>query len=260
MTYFGFLLLFLCVPLTILIVLTIYKEHRKHFVKSRTILIAIALHVVLALIYTTPWDNYLVATGVWYYNPKLVTGIVLGYVPLEEYSFFVLQTMLTGLWWWWLARQVENKNRSRVNRNAARSALGWILLIWLGSIYILLSKWNRGTYLGLELAWALPPITSQLLFGGDILWHHRRLVATTIISITTYLSIADSFAISSGTWMIAPAQSTNIFISALPLEELIFFLLTNTLIVFGITLLWADESRARASQFRQWVALKLGSR
>ena len=71
--------------------------------------IAIGIHILLALIYTTPWDNYLVATGVWYYNPQLVTGIVFGYVPIEEYTFFVLETLFAGLWWWFLARRQNPK-------------------------------------------------------------------------------------------------------------------------------------------------------
>lgn len=52
---------------------------------------------MIALIYTTPWDNYLVASGVWFYDPARVWNIILGWVPLEEYIFFILQTILTGL-------------------------------------------------------------------------------------------------------------------------------------------------------------------
>ncbi len=61
--------------------------------------------ILVALAYTTPWDNYLVATGVWYYDPARVWNIVLGYVPLEEYLFFVLQVTLTGLITLWLIRR-----------------------------------------------------------------------------------------------------------------------------------------------------------
>lgn len=63
---------------------------------------------------------------------------------------------------------------------------------------------------------------------------------------TLYLAFADSLAIGDGTWAIDPAQSLGIFIgSALPIEEFIFFLLTNTLLVFGITLVLARESQTR---------------
>jgi len=98
MTYFGFLLRFLVIPILLLLFITWREKEQPtpSFVK-RLVWSGIFIHVFLAVAYTTPWDNYLVATGVWYYNPELVTGIVLGYVPLEEYTFFVLETILAGL-------------------------------------------------------------------------------------------------------------------------------------------------------------------
>ena len=62
-----------------------------------TYLRAVAVLAAVAFVYTTPWDNLIVALGVWTYDPALIAGIVLGYVPLEEYLFYVLQTILTGL-------------------------------------------------------------------------------------------------------------------------------------------------------------------
>ena len=104
MTYFGVLLVFILPPLLILAVY-VPRELWSKLVRRQSISRAmlypywvILVHVLLALIYTTPWDNYLVATGVWWYNPALVTGLTLGYVPIEEYTFFIVQTLLTGLW------------------------------------------------------------------------------------------------------------------------------------------------------------------
>ena len=53
--------------------------------------------VGVAFVYTTPWDNYLVARAIWTYPPEAVLATV-GYVPVEEYAFFVIQTVITGLW------------------------------------------------------------------------------------------------------------------------------------------------------------------
>ena len=100
MTYFGFLLRFLVIPILLLLFVN-WREKNKPtlgFDESKAWR-SILLHILIAVVYTTPWDNYLVATGVWYYNPDLVTGIVFGYVPLEEYTFFVLETLMIGLWW-----------------------------------------------------------------------------------------------------------------------------------------------------------------
>ena len=83
MTYFGFLLRFLVIPILILAGVTLWNERRGQqrapSLRGTSVGLAIGLHMLIALIYTTPWDNYLVATGVWWYDPALVTGIVLGW-------------------------------------------------------------------------------------------------------------------------------------------------------------------------------------
>jgi lycopene cyclase domain-containing protein len=86
----------------------------------------------------------------------------------------------------------------------------------------------------------------QTIFGADILWRHRRLVVSALLPSLIYLSIADALAITAGTWTISPAQSLNIYLAGyLPIEEFIFFLITNVLVVFGMTLVLARESQAR---------------
>jgi lycopene cyclase domain-containing protein len=95
MSYSLFLILFVCIPIVALT-----------FVMRKLIrwphLLLLVVMVVIAVIYITPWDNYLVASGVWYYDPRLVLNIILGYLPIEKYLFFVLQTLLTGLFVFWL--------------------------------------------------------------------------------------------------------------------------------------------------------------
>ncbi len=99
MSYSLFLIIFVCVPLVVLIYIM-----RAHL--TRGIALALAVLILLAVIYTTPWDNYLVATRVWYYDPALVWNVVFGYVPLEEYLFFILQTILAGMFTLWLWRRL----------------------------------------------------------------------------------------------------------------------------------------------------------
>ena len=103
----------------------------------------------------------------------------------------------------------------------------------------------------MELVWALPPIGLQLAFGADILWRYRRLVSLVIISLTPYLSASDALAITLGTWTINPEKSLDFLIAGLlPIEEFLFFLLTNTLITFGIVLVISEESYARFGSIR----------
>lgn len=250
MTYFGFLLRFLVIPIALLAMLTYVDLRAKRQLPPSLRLLPpwllIGVLMMIALIYTTPWDNYLVASGVWWYDPTLVTGITFGWVPIEEYTFFILQPIMTGLWLLFLARRVR-ADGAFTPRNGIRtvSAAG-VALLWVAAVILLLSGWKPGNYLSLELAWALPPIVLQLAFGADILWHHRRLVITAILSSTLYLCVTDAIAIGSGTWTINPELTTGILLGGvLPLEEAAFFLLTNVLLVCGLTLGIANASFTR---------------
>lgn len=252
MTYFGFLAIFIGIPL--LIVAGLLWRDRRH---GRTLPAALQSwspwtviwgHVVVAVAYTTPWDNYLVATRVWWYDPELVTGLVIGWVPIEEYTFFVVQTLLVGMWLVWLAPRLAPGEEEPLAATRWRWISTAVLgVIWLASVTILLVGWRPGTYLGLELGWALPPIMLQTAFGADILWRYRKLVATVITTSTLYLSATDALAIASGTWTINPEQTVQIYLGGvLPLEEFVFFLITSTLIACGATLVLARASQARA--------------
>lgn len=250
MTYFGFLLRFLGIPIVILAIVALWDHRRQRAIPSYfrgwPLWAAVLLHIVLAVLYTTPWDNYLVASGVWTYDPTLVTGIVLGWVPIEEYTFFVVQTILTGLWLAFLMRRMAFDRRAPLARRWRLVPLVPLALIWLASMALLISRYSPGTYLSLELAWALPPIMLQMAFGGDILRRYGRLVLLSILSLTLYLSLADFLAIGSGTWEINPAQSLHwLLAGVLPVEEVVFFLITNTLNTFGMVLILAEESHQR---------------
>ncbi|MEZ4710949.1 MAG: lycopene cyclase domain-containing protein [Caldilineaceae bacterium] len=242
MTYFGFLLRFLVIPILLLLILA-WRDHgwRRGWLRapgSRTAGIIIGSLVLIALVYTTPWDNYLVANGIWWYDPALVTGITLGWVPIEEYTFFVLQPIMTCLWTLYLMRHFWPL-RGEI---APSPAVRWVstvvlLLVWGWAVKILVDGWAPGTYVAITLAWAIPPLLLQLALGGDVLWRQRTLVGVSILSATLYLAAADWLAIRIGIWTIDPAQSLNIFLGGtLPVEEFLFFLLTNTLVVFGLIL------------------------
>jgi len=254
MTYFGFLLRFLIPPILVLLVATYLDARARRplpgFDASK-VWFGIGLHVLLAVLYTTPWDNYLVATGVWYYNPALVTGIVLGYVPIEEYTFFVLETVLAGLWWTFLARRITAPSEFKPSR-WGRILTALILLgAWTYFTVTFFSDNAPMTYLSITLFWALPAIFPQVLFGADILWHHRKLVAAAILPLGAYLSLMDILALRDTTWSISPAQTTGIlFFGILPLEEVVFFFVTSILVTFGLTLVLSQVGRERLAAWK----------
>jgi lycopene cyclase domain-containing protein len=256
MTYFGFLLRFLVIPILVFLAITFWDNRRNkqtpNFRKGRAVWAGIAIHVLLAVAYTTPWDNYLVATGVWYYNPELVTGVVFGYVPIEEYTFFVLETILAGLWWRFVTRRLSPpQKRFQPDKKLVYLSACVLVLHWLFFTYLFFFGATQWTYLSIILFWALPPIIIQTLFGADILWHNRKLVSWAIFIPGLYLSLMDIVALRDTTWSISPAQTTGIlFFGILPLEEVVFFFVTNVLITFGMTLLLANASQERFEEIK----------
>jgi lycopene cyclase domain-containing protein len=263
MTYAQFLLYFLCFPIVLLSLAT-WRDLRNRlrsaeWFRNMPGWLGISMLVVLAVLYTTPWDNYLVATGVWFYNHKLVTGLTIGWVPIEEYIFFVLQTALTGSWLLWLSRRlILQKSGPKQPKSMRKTAVISMGSIWLCSLIGLFLAWQPFTYLGLILAWALPPLILQVAFGANILWRSRHLIGLVIGPVSVYLGVMDSLAIQARTWTIDPAQSLNIFLGGvLPFEEFVFFLMTNLLITFGITLLLSQESRQRWKNLKSaWTQIR----
>jgi lycopene cyclase domain-containing protein len=242
MTYFGVLASFVLPPLLFLLGLAIFqgKLRREEF-------LAVFGHVLIALIYTTPWDNYLVATGVWWYDPNLVSGITIGWVPLEEYAFFVLQTMLTGFWVLQMRRFIPGPAAARAQ---VRPAIRWGLTsgaaaLWLVSTVGLFAGLQPLTYLTLILFWALIPVMIQLAVGGDVLLENWRCWLAGLLPPTLYLWVADALAIKSGTWTIDPQQTTGLMLASLPVEEMLFFFMTNLLIVNGMVLIGSAVIRER---------------
>ena len=75
----------------------------------------------------------------------------------------------------------------------------------------------------------------------------RRLVLAGLVPPFVYLCVVDALAIKSGTWTISPAYTVGLdLLGVLPLEEIVFFLVTSTLISFGTVLMLARESHIRA--------------
>ena len=263
MKYSGFLARFVLIPLAALGILAWFDARRGKKLPAQLAALppgaVLAAHVGIAVAYTTPWDNYLVATRVWWYDRKLVNGKVIGYVPVEEYGFFILQTLLTGMWVLTMARHVPADNAPPKHPLRVRAGLTLgVGAVWLWSVFTLLRGKQSRTYLSLTLAWALLPIMLQVAFGGDILWQHRKLVALGIIPATLYLGASDSVAIGAGTWTINPEKTVNVDLGGrLPLEEGMFFLLTNTLITLGMILSLSKGSARRIpATIRQVLGIK----
>jgi lycopene beta-cyclase len=239
MTYLQFHLVFLLPPLLVLAALAARRWRRG--AAARDPAWALWLLPVIALVYTTPWDNHLVARGVWTYPPGRVLGTV-GYVPVEEYAFFLLQPVLAGLWYR-LVRSAVPERVPAEGPEAARwggaAAFGALTLVGAA----LVATGGHGLYLGLILAWACPVLAGMWALAGKRFWRHRRLLVLAVLPPTLYLWVADRVAIGLGIWSIADATRTGVALLGLPVEEALFFLATNLLVVQGL-LMFAAEREA----------------
>lgn len=91
-------------------------------------------------------------------------------------------------------------------------------------------------YLGCIFWWITPIMTFLWFIAGDHFLSRRTTSLLTIAIPTIYLCIVDTIALKAGTWHITERTSTGYFVwPDLPLEEASFFLLTNTLLTFGMS-------------------------
>lgn len=96
---------------------------------------------------------------------------------------------------------------------------------------------RHGTYLAYELAWALPVVLVQWAVAGRELWRWRRLLAAAVLVSTLYLGACDAFALGHGIWRVDPARVVGVYIGPLPLEEFVFYLVTNVMAAQGFVLI-----------------------
>jgi lycopene beta-cyclase len=253
MTYMQFHFLFIFPPILVMAAMAPAIRHR---LGTRGFLGVLAVPII-AFVYTTPWDNYLVFRGIWWYGPDRVVGTV-GYVPIEEYMFFLLQPVLTGLFTLHLlarrrpapgdpsASAVEGRRElrtipglrlepppSRPVRMRILGALPWFLVGILGAGLL---TTQAGLYMGLILAWAPPVVGFMWLYLGHELWRHVHVIGLAVGLPTLYLWFADAVAIHQGIWTISSEYTFGVNPFGLPVEEATFFLVTNVLSVLGVLL------------------------
>ena len=228
LTYLQFHLVFVVPPLVALALTTTFPTPGRRLAAPA----GVGLLVVIAVLYTTPWDNHLVATGVWSYGEGAVLARI-WHAPVEEYLFFVLQPLLTGLWLCRLPTRAERPFGISLGQRAL-GLLGGGLVAGVGLLLFAESTY----YLGTMLVWASPVLALQWAFAWPVLWDLRRTLAVGVLVPSAYLWVADRVAIELGVWTFDERYMTGIELLGLPLEEMLFFLLTNAFVVQGLLLFW----------------------
>jgi lycopene cyclase domain-containing protein len=95
---------------------------------------------------------------------------------------------------------------------------------------------GHDAYLRYELWWAIPVIVIQWLAAGRELWRWRRLLAATVTLTTLYLASCDAFALGHGIWRVDPQRVVGVHAGPLPLEEFVFYLITNIMAAQGFVM------------------------
>lgn len=233
MTYLNFLLLYIGIPLVGLALFAYRKNHpdKKYIFKG------IAVLCGLAFVYTTPWDNYLLAQKVWWYGPDRIL-FTIGYVPIEEYTFFLAQTIFTGLWTFLVLSFSKAPAKASDKDKAIKYLKYFVSAVLFGVFFYGVNClfYDQSFYMGLILAWAMPVVLLQFSIGGQHLLKNPVLFLACFFLPTLYLWRADLFAIRDGIWFISEANTIGIAYKELPIEEMIFFLITNIMVVQGLLL------------------------
>ncbi|MEL6611772.1 MAG: lycopene cyclase domain-containing protein [Bacteroidota bacterium] len=231
MTYLGFHAVF---TLPLLLALALWPP--RPLSGNRAAVRALGLIVLIAFVYTTPWDNYLVYREVWGYPPDRVIARI-GYVPVEEYMFFVIQSLMTGLFTLRVLTRLGTSAYSSATSTTPRwvGASFFIAVSVVGFVFLFASS-DRALYMGLILSWAGPVLAGMWGLGGHWFWQQRRAWAISVAIPTLYLWWADRTAIALEIWDISNDTSFDIDPLGLPIEEAVFFLVTNLMVVQGMLL------------------------
>jgi 15-cis-phytoene synthase/lycopene beta-cyclase len=133
--------------------------------------------IQVAVIYTIPWDAYLIYAKVWTYPPNVILGPTLLRIPVEELFFFVIQTYITSLLYILVNKStffpayLQDGSTFRESEQAKHSAqqdvdlrrmkyrklMGQVFFASMATVPLFSSGANEnGTYLRLISAWAGP--------------------------------------------------------------------------------------------------------
>jgi lycopene beta-cyclase len=235
LTYAGVHAVFILPPILILGWLAFRRDNAWWGVRP---LSGLAIMIGLAVVYTTPWTNHLIPNGVWWYGDGVVLATI-WHTPIEEYLFFVLQPMLTAFWLFQLPAVVDRP----LAIPTAHRVIGAIGGVTIAGIGWLLTDGLSTYYLGWLLVWAGPILAVQWAFGLTSLWAVRRRLAIALAVPTAYLWLVDRIAIELGVWTISDTYTTGYALGGLPIEEMLFFFVTNLFVVQGIVLyIWVLDT------------------
>ncbi|GAA6040552.1 hypothetical protein JCM8097_005460 [Rhodosporidiobolus ruineniae] len=194
--------------------------------------------IAIAVSATIPWDSYLIRNRIWSYPASSVVGPTLFDIPYEEVFFFFVQTYITSAVYAIFTRPVvhavllpRTPSEGRTTRwIGTASFLAVFALAWAK-----IQEGGEGTYLALIVGWVAPFLALLWFIASTHLTSMpRSALIPSILLPTLYLWECDARALQRGTWVIEKGTKLGLSYRGLEIEEAVFFVLTNVMIVFGL--------------------------
>jgi lycopene cyclase domain-containing protein len=63
--------------------------------------------LVALLLMTAVFDNFIVGSGIVAYDPSLLSGLFIGFAPIEDFAYTIVAAVLIPMTWWWLGSRVK---------------------------------------------------------------------------------------------------------------------------------------------------------
>ncbi len=213
------------------------------------VLTSAGLVLLLVMIFTTPWDNYAVAKGIWGF-PRERFSLKIWHLPIEEYAFFIIESVqVMWLTYWLLGFFPEMQSWASIPMS---HPVAWGSTVILLLAWILVGLWgrkrfhalSRGHYAWHLLFWFVPVIVLQWAVAGETIFPRWPVIALVTALVGTYLSVADYIAIDKGIWHFDQKQITGLKIGKkMPWEEAAFFYLTAFLVAQSFVILLPEALR-----------------
>ncbi|KAK5098028.1 hypothetical protein LTS08_006783 [Lithohypha guttulata] len=185
-------------------------------------------------------DSYLVRNRIWTYPSEAVIGPTLFSVPIEELFFFIVQTYITTCLHILLNKPVLNAihlhNEHTQGKFRVQKRMGQVFFAACFVVPLLLPTDHReGTYMKLIICWVAPIFYMLWTFGYQLLLSLPASKTLLPIAVPTlFLWVVDTLALQRGTWSIESGTKLGIHVwPHLEIEEAMFFLVTNSMIVMG---------------------------
>jgi lycopene cyclase domain-containing protein len=242
MTYLRFHLIFNLPLLVVLAAITgPFPWSRGEFWAATLVLLAV-------MVFTSPWDNLAAKWGIWGF-PREKYTLRIGYLPVEEYLFFILQSvnvMLAVRALFHFVPDWQTGQETPIGKGTeiclAASVIPWLLILL--QLRWLRRKGGPCVNYALHLAWFLPVIYTQWVLAPYLFLAHARMLIAITLGFGIYYTLADMVAVRAGTWHFDETQITGVkLLGLLPWEEIAFFFLTSLLVAQSYLLLLTSDLR-----------------